>query len=137
MAEQNEVFLTRMPQSPPSLIDEQEVEPQEEEVEVVEESPTQEANGDDLSNLFETPNRDDPDMRIDDVVAVTDEDVYGEGGEDMSDLTDVSAEDIMGEDFVDTPPVPQPEQPKRRIIRKVKRIEREPPPQPSIGGLRY
>jgi hypothetical protein len=55
-------------------------------------SDTTEANGDDLSDLFAGPRPDDPDMNIDDLVAVDDEDVFGEGGNDMSDLFDVPDE---------------------------------------------
>lgn len=113
----------------------------EEIVEIIEEvaeepAPTKEAKGDDLSDLFRVPSREDPDMKIDDLVNVSEEDVYGEGGADMSDLTEVSDEDIMGEENVPTPP-PQPV-PTRRIIRRVKRTskpyQRIPPT--SMGGLR-
>ena len=100
----------------------------------VEESPTHEANGDNLDDLFRAPNREDPDMRIDDLVSVSEEDVFGEGGEDMSDLLDVSPEDVMGEDWGE--PVPPP-QPKRKVIRKIKRTTKQYPPEASIGGLRY
>ena len=138
--QKNEVFLVRTPQPPVAeLSDEQEDEQQlteeasTEEI-VVEESPTEEANGDDLDDLFKAPSREDPDMRVDDLVSVSEEDVFGEGGEDMSDLVDVSAEDIMGEDLVEPTPPPKP---KRVVVRRIKRTGRQYPPQPSIGGLRY
>lgn len=99
---------------------EQEEEP-EEVVEIVEEAPpTQEANGDDLSNLFQAPSRNDIDMKTDDLVEVNEEDVFGEGGEDMSDLTEVTNEDVMGEE---SPFAPSP-RPSRRIIRRVKRTSK-------------
>ena len=133
--QKNEVFLVRTPQpSVTGLPDEQEIEQPVDEV-IVEESPTREANGDDLDDLFQAPSRGDPDVRVDDVVAVSEEDVFGEGGEDMSDLLEVSDEDIMGEDWGEPTPPPQP---KRVVTRKVRRTSRPYiPPQPSIGGLRY
>lgn len=124
------------------VVENEQVEEQPEEVvEIVEEvaeepSSTKEANEDDLSDLFRVPKRGDPDMKVDDLVSVSEEDIYGEGGADMSDLTEVSDEDIMGEANVPTPP-PQPVV-TRRIIRKVRRTskpyQRTPPT--SMGGLR-
>ena len=131
--QKNEVFMVRTPQPP--VIELPSEEPVEE-VEVVEESPTLEANGDDLANLFEAPHRDDPDMRIDDLVTVSEEDVFGEGGEDMSDLLDVSPEDVMGEDLGEPTPPPPP-QPKRRLIRRTQKPYRRPQTlPPSIQGMR-
>lgn len=105
-----------------------------EEMAIIEESPTHEANGDDLDDLFRAPNHEDPDMRIDDLVSVSEEDVFGEGGEDMSDLLDVSPEDVMGEDLGE--PVPPP-QTKRRLIRRTTKPYRKPQPPPlSIQGIR-
>jgi len=72
-------------------------------------SPTREANGDDLSDLFEGVDDEDLDVNIDDLVDVDEEDIFGEGGEDMSDLIDVSFEDIMGE-----PPKPRMQRVSRR-----------------------
>ena len=66
-----------------------------------EESPTTEANGDDLSDMFKTPSMDDPDMQTSDLLEVTEEDVMGEGGEDMSDLIEVTEEDVMGDGETD------------------------------------
>lgn len=103
----------------------------------VEESPTREANGDDLDDLFRAPSREDPDMRVDDIVAVSEEDVFGEGGEDMSDLLEVTDEDIMGEEWGEPTPPPQPPQPKRMVVRKVRRTGKQYPPPTSIGGLKY
>jgi len=59
---------------------------------------TTEANGDDLSDLFKTPDENDLDMKTDDLVDLDDEDIFGDGGEDMSDITDVTNADIMGEE---------------------------------------
>ncbi len=117
------------PPPTPELPDELEIEQPVEEV-IVEETPTREANGDDLDDLFKVPSREDPDMRIDDVVSVSEEDVFGEGGEDMSDLLEVSDEDIMGEDWGEPTPAPQPTQPKHVVIRKVRRTSKPyiPPP---------
>lgn len=98
------------------------------------ESSTREANGDDLAELFTTPNTEDLDMGIDDLVTVTEEDVFGEGGEDMSDLVEVTPEDIMGEDFVEPAPPPQP---KRSVVRRVRRTSRQYPPEAGVRGLRY
>lgn len=136
MAEQNEVFLTRRQRSPLQPIDGRVVdEPVEEEV-IIEESPTEEANGDDLKDLFEAPHRDDPDMRIDDLVTVSEEDVFGEGGEDMSDLVDVGPEEAMNEDSITPPAPPKPTQPRRRVVRKFKRTDRPYLPESGVRGLR-
>ena len=56
---------------------------------------------------------------------------FGEGGEDMSDLTDVPPEDFSGVSGYDyAPAAPQP---KYRIP---PRIPVRLPPPPSVGGLR-
>ena len=57
---------------------------------------------DDLSDLFEGPDMSrDNDVYIDDLVSVNDEDVFGEGGADMSDILEVTDEDLMGtEDYL-------------------------------------
>ncbi len=125
-------FKPELPQLPVDLSRriEQELEQPDEEDFIVEDTPTREANGDDLDDLFKVPSREDPDMRIDDVVSVSEEDVFGEGGEDMSDLLEVSDEDIMGEDWGEPAPPPQPTQPKHVVIRKVRRTSKPyiPPP---------
>jgi len=96
----------------------------------------------DLSDLFEVPARTDADMRIDDVVAVDEEDVFGEGGSDMSDLLDVDDEDIMGEEDAQitegrTAPSEQI-QPSRNVIRRPRSIRRrEDDTSTSMGGMRY
>ena len=79
-------------------------------------SPTQEANGDDLSDLFTAPKDTDPDMRVDDLVSVDIEADILDGDlsdlmvverekaieeEDLSDLMEVSDADIMGDDDED------------------------------------
>jgi hypothetical protein len=76
---------------------------------------TTEANGDDLSDLFEGPDANDLDVNIDDLVGVDEEDVFGEGGEDMSDLISVSNEDIMGEDIY----APKAQPAVRRVVRTI------------------
>jgi len=72
---------------------------------------------DDLSDLFEGPDMDrDNDVYIKDLVTVDEEDVFGEGGEDMSDILEVTDEDVMGtEDWLgygegkpSTPPTRRP-----------------------------
>jgi hypothetical protein len=72
-------------------------------------------NADDMSDLFEVPQEDDADIYSDDLVELDDEDVMG-GDSDMSDLTSVSREDVMGRPLK-----------KRRV--------RRPTPPPSMGGM--
>jgi len=89
---------------------------------------------DELAGLFEVPQPDDNDMRIDHLFA------QPEGEEDFSDLVEVSREDIMGdgvgEDYPGTPP--STELPQRRSVKRFKRTSRryQPPPPPSVQGLR-
>ena len=75
---------------PPEEVEEGEVE----EVEEVEESVKYD---DGLSDLFATPKLDDPDMDFSDVVGVDMEEDIMDG--DLSDLVEVTEEDIMGEDI--------------------------------------
>lgn len=84
---------------------------------------------DELAGLFEAPKETDSDMETDDLLEVTEEDVFGEGGEDMSDLLDVKDEDIMGEDFGKTKPQPKP-------VRKLRYTTRRYTPPTSLGGIR-
>jgi hypothetical protein len=64
-------------------------------------SDTLEANGDDLSDLFEGPQEDDLDINVDDLVDVDEEDIFGDGGEEgLSDLVDVP-EDVFLNDIED------------------------------------
>ena len=57
---------------------------------------------DDLSDLFEGPDMErDNDVYIKDVVSVEEEDVFGEGGSDMSDILEVTEEDVMGDEDVE------------------------------------
>jgi len=59
------------------------------------ESPT--PPDDDLRDLFEGPDMErDNDVYIEDLVTVEDEDVFGEGGADMSDILEVPEEEILG-----------------------------------------
>lgn len=75
---------------------------------------------DELADLFEVPQPEDNDMVTDHLVELDEED-------DLSDLTEVTREDIMG-----TPPV------KRVPKRRLKRTGRHyPPPPTSIGGVNY
>ena len=106
---------------------------------------------DELKDLFEVPQETDNDMAVDDLLSVTDGDVFG-GSADMSDITGVSRTDVMGkpppplkqptpvEDVViDDGQIagfsPQPQQrfgiarPGRRIVRRVN------PPPTSMGGF--
>ena len=70
---------------------------------------------------------------VSDVVSVSEEDVLGrpednlDPDEDLSDLFEVSDEDIMG-------PAPQPEKPKPRVRRIIRRIPPTPPT--TLGGIR-
>ena len=52
---------------------------------------------DDLSDLFRGPDPYDADVYCEDLVSIDEEDIFGEGGEDMSDILEVSEEDIFGE----------------------------------------
>lgn len=76
---------------------------------------------DDLSDLFEGPDMSkDNDVYIDDLVAIDEEDVFGDGGSDMSDLLEVSDEDLeVGEDVLSLGegcPGKQPTQRKQRVV---------------------
>ena len=55
---------------------------------------------DDLSDLFEGPDMErDNDVYIKDVVSVSEEDVFGEGGEEgLDEVLEVSEEDVMGDE---------------------------------------
>jgi hypothetical protein len=59
--------------------------------------------GDNISDLFEGPDPFDNDVYIKDLVSVPEEAVYGVGGQDMSDLLEVTDEDIEAreEDIAD------------------------------------
>lgn len=71
--------------------------------------------GDDLSDLFEGPDMErDNDVYIKDLVTVEEEDVFGDGGEDMSDLLEVDEEEgledllhVSQEDIMGTKPKPK------------------------------
>lgn len=86
----------------------------------------EEEEEDELADLFEVPQPKDNDMRTDHLFGVDDEG-------DMSDLVEVSEEDIMGEpsepESVERPVV------KSKKYRIVRPIRREPPPT-SLGGIR-
>lgn len=60
-------------------------------------------------------------------------DASREGEDDMSDLLDVSEEDVMGE----SPAPPEPPRPRYRIVNKGRRVIRRPlPPNAGLGGMR-
>lgn len=87
--------------------------------------------GDDLSDLFEGPDMEkDNDVYVKDLVSVSEEDVFGEGGEDMSDILEVSEEDVMGEEDVEgyEPKAPA-------TSRVVRRFSRSTPPPGGIAGI--
>lgn len=111
-------------------MEEQEVSPEEQSAnleEVIMPSPTREANGDDLADLFEVPDEDDPDMQTRDLLEIdVDEDII-DG--DLSDITAVSREDIMGR------PLNPKVKPKPRMIRRLPK--RYVPPPSGMGGMSY
>jgi len=86
--------------------------------------------GDDLSDLFEAPNMDtDNDVYVKDLVALDEEDTFGEGGADMSDILEVTEEDIMGdEDYIGDESLSST--PKRTVQRAAK-----PPVSSRLSGL--
>ena len=87
--------------------------------------------GDDLSDLFEGPDMErDNDVYVKDLVTVEEEDVFGEGGEDMSDILEVTDEDVMGEEDVEgyEPRASAPS-------RTVRRSSRPTPPPSGIAGV--
>ena len=83
--------------------------------------------GEDLSDLFETPQPDDHDIYTDDLTDVDTEDLFG-GPEDMSDLTTVTSDQIYG-----APMMSKAERKMRRRARKLKHLRRENPT--SMGGV--
>lgn len=114
------------------------------------EKPTGSGN-DEMKDLFKAPDPNDNDMKVDDVVEVTEEDVFGDGGADMSDITEVTDEDVMGEgdaDMEDDVLAPEEEEdlsdllsseplpPKKKTTRKVKRTTKRYPPTSGIQGMR-
>ena len=111
---------------------------------------------DDLDYLFEVPEPGDNDMKVDhlvdapekedlsDMFNVSDEDIMGEGGSDMSDLVDVSEEDVMGgdsdlSDLVEVsgePAIKETEIKRYKIRPRGRRYLRDIPPT-SVRGVRY
>jgi len=87
--------------------------------------------GDDLSDLFEGPDMErDNDVYIKDLVTVEEEDVFGEGGEDMSDILEVTEEDVMGDEDVEG------YEPKSSVpSRTTRRSSRPAPPPSGIAGV--
>ena len=78
----------------------------------------------DLSDLLEVPQEDDNDMYIDDLFEADEEDI--EFDDDLSDLTSVSHEDVMGR---------RPVKKKKVRYVRVRKVYREQPPT-SLQGLR-
>lgn len=74
-------------------------------------------------DLFEVPHEEDNDIATEDLFALDTEDIMG-GDEDMSDLTSVSTDDIMGKPITSR---------KKRRMRTQPRYE---PPPTGIGGIR-
>jgi len=109
------------------------VEPKEEEEPVPVSVPEPE---DELADLFEVPQPEDNDMAIDHLLAPPEEVTEDD---DVEDLVEVSAEDIMGEPYPGTPPSTEtPETPGRVPVKRFKRtLRRYPPPPTSLGGVRY
>jgi len=87
---------------------------------------------DDLSDLFEGPDMErDNDVYVKDLVTVEEEDVFGEGGGDMSDILEVTEEDVMGEEDVEG------YEPRASVVsRTVRRSSRPTPPPSGIAGVR-
>ncbi len=111
---------------PPS---EDEVKEVVEEVVEEEENPHKEANGDDLSDLFTVPKQSDPDMRVDDLIDIDIERDVIDG--DLSDITKVTNEDVMGKDVYAKKP--------KKVVRKLRRNNvpyQYVSPTRSIGGIR-
>lgn len=102
-----------MPETPEPVFERPEVEPEPEEK-------------DELADLFEVPQPEDNDMVTDHLTRIGEED-------DMSDLVEVTEEDIMGE----APEEPEPPKPRFRIRPRGRRVIRREPPPTSLGGVRY
>ena len=92
--------------------------------EAVNEVPEPFKKRDSMADLFEVPQPEDNDMYVDDLVATPEED-------DISDLVDVSNEDIMGE-----PPPLNKEREYKMPSRRVRRTSRPYNPPTSLGGMR-
>jgi len=115
---------------PPSAVIESVEVGQAEQLEVKQE----EESSDDLDDLFEVPQPEDNDMAVDHLVARPEED-------DLSDLVEVSEEDIMGEPLVDQgyggePAGEEIDNKRYRIKPKGRRLIRQIQPT-SMRGMRY
>ena len=110
--------------------------PYPERVERVEAQPEPE-DKDGLSDLFTVPQPTDNDMDTEGLFQADKEEL--EEDDDLSDLTEVSNEDIMGDGFGGEPAAQEDEQTKRyrpSQIKRLKVLRREPPPT-SMGGVRF
>jgi len=92
------------------------------------------------SRMFETPKSTDKDMRTDDLVSISEEDVMG-GDPDMSDLTDVpdslisvdpSVTSLSRDDITGSSGAARPRRPAR--LPQYRRTQRRYPPQTGIIG---
>lgn len=96
--------------------------PEAQEEEVVEEQPEKTEHPEDV--MFEVPQEDDNDIRTDDLFEIDEEDLDPGDEGDLSDITRVTNDDLMGGPLI------------RRSPRKPKRIIRRYNPPPTMGGLR-
>lgn len=87
---------------------------------------------DELRDLFQAPLPTDSDIDSSDVTSVSEEDVFGEGGEDMSDLFDVDEEEVLGVEPEQEVPPPQ----RYRLRQKPRSVRRREDGTTSMGGLR-
>ena len=86
---------------------------------------------DDLSDLFEGPNMEtDNDVYIKDVVSVSEEDVFGEGGEEgLDEVLEVTEEDVMGDEDVEG------YEPKAPAVKRAARRYPSTTPPGGIAGI--
>jgi len=78
----------------------------------------------DISDLTEVPQQDDHDMYTDDLLKLTDRDIYG-GDPDMSDLLSVSNDEIMNGSRA------------RKPTKRFRRTAKNYPAPPTLGGVNY
>lgn len=92
--------------------------------------PEAEVEEDELAELFEVPQPEDNDIRTDDLFQIDNPD------EDLSDLTEVRHEDIMGEAYPGLPPAIG-EESTQRVPRRIRRTPRRYfPPETGMTGIR-
>ena len=101
------------------------------EVVAEEEERTEEANGEDFSDLFVVTTEDvlgDTEEGLEELTTVSEEDVMGEGDPSLADLVEVPREVITGYDYA-----PETPQPQRGVAPRAPRVIRRPPPT-TMGG---